>query len=194
MTQQTQLATSSDTELLNPGDSKLYDYPIVFMHGRRKFSFTPAERKALAAYLERGGFLFADAICASEAFADAFRAELQLVLPSAKWKRIPANHPLFTAEFHGFDLPQVTLRDPQIRTEDGPLKARMTTVQPFLEGLEIDDRFVVILSPYDLSCAGEPRQSRVQRLYETGCRSVGHQSAAVCPATLMPLPATGKLD
>ena len=159
LTQQTQLATSPDSELLSPGDSKLYDYPIVFMHGRRKFSFTPPERKALAAYLERGGFLFADAICASEAFADACRSELQLILPSAKWKRIPTNHPLFTAEFHGFDLPQVTLRDPQIRAENGPLTARMTTIQPFFEGLEIDGRIVAVLSPYDLSCALENHAS-----------------------------------
>jgi hypothetical protein len=82
-----------------------------------------------------------------------------LILPSAKWKRIPTNHPLFTAEFHGFDLPQVTLRDPQIRAENGPLTARMTTIQPFFEGLEIDGRIVAVLSPYDLSCALEKHAS-----------------------------------
>jgi hypothetical protein len=74
-------------------------------------------------------------------------------------KRIPISHPLFTQEFHGFDLPQVTLRDPQSRQPEERLEARQTTIQPYLEGLEIDGRFAVIFSPYDISCAMENHAS-----------------------------------
>jgi len=140
---------------LAPSDERLFDFPLVFMHGRRSFSFTAAERKGLKDYLIRGGFLFADAICANKEFAEALRRELKTIFPDANFTRIPPSHPIFTEEFHGFNLVSVTLRDPQIRDADDPLTARQTKITPLLEGLEIDGRLAVILSPYDISCALE---------------------------------------
>jgi len=153
--QQLQMRVDYDKRLLAPSDEKLLDYPLVFMHGRRAFEFTVAERKGLKDYLSRGGFLFADAICANTEFADALRRELKTIFPSAKFARIPASHPIFTDEFHGFNLATVTLRDPQNRSDDDPLTAKQTKTTPLLEGLEIDGRLAVILSPYDISCALE---------------------------------------
>ncbi len=106
-------------------------------------------------YLDRGGFLFADAICASEEFASSLRAELLLIYPNAKFNRLPAGHPLLTDEFHGFNLNSVLLRDPQFRSDEDPLAAKLTKTTPLLEALEIDERIAVVLSPYDLSCALE---------------------------------------
>ncbi|MGE0758395.1 MAG: DUF4159 domain-containing protein [Pirellulaceae bacterium] len=136
-------------------DPLLFDYPIVFLHGRRDFQFSPAERKALKTYLDRGGVLFADAICANPEFAEAFRREMELLFPGRPLARIPPEHPLFTRAFRGFDLRKVTLRDPQFRAGDDPLRANLTQVSPVLEGLAIEDRLAVILSPFDLSCALE---------------------------------------
>lgn len=150
-----QMRVDRQKRMLAPTDAKLLDYPIVFMHGRRSFKFSAAERSALKAYLDRGGFLFADAICANQQFADALRQELKQIYPDAQLTRIPASHPLFTTEFQGFNIGTVTLRDPQIRAEGDPLTARLVQASPFLEGLEIDGRIVAILSPYDLSCALE---------------------------------------
>jgi hypothetical protein len=133
----------------------LLDYPLVFMHGRRGFTYTAAERKALKDYLDRGGFLFADSICGNKEFADSLRAELKAIYPGTQFSRIPPTHALFTEEFHGFQLPSVMLRDPQIRSEDDPLTAKLVKTTPLLESLEIDGRIAVILSPYDLSCALE---------------------------------------
>lgn len=136
-------------------EPKLLDYPLMFAHGRQAFQFTNVERKALKTYLDRGGFLFADAICASEEFANSFRSELLALYPNAKFTRLPAGHPLFTNEFHGFKLDSVQLRDPQFRSDDDPLAAKLVKTTPVLEVLEIDDRIAVVLSPYDLSCALE---------------------------------------
>ena len=159
VSEQTQLPTRSESELIPAGDPRLFEYPLVFMHGRRRFSFTATERKAIATYIERGGFLMADSICANEQFATAFREEIKAIFPDAQLKRIPVSHPIFTQEYHGFDLAQVTLRDPQSRQDDEPLVARLTKIQPYLEGLEIDGRFAVIFSPYDISCAMENHAS-----------------------------------
>jgi hypothetical protein len=152
---QLEMQVDHEKRLLAPTDEKLLDYPLVFMHGRRAFRFSAAERKALKDYLDRGGFLFADAICANQQFADALRQELKLIYPDAQFTRLPASHPLFTTEFHGFPLPSVTLRDPQIRTEGDPLTAKLVKAAPLLESLEVGGRIAVILSPYDLSCALE---------------------------------------
>jgi hypothetical protein len=145
--------------LISPDNAKLFDYPLVFLHGRRSFRFNSAERKALREYLDRGGFMFADAICAQPEFAESFRKEIQEIYPEGKWLRIPTDHALFTSDYRGFDLKTVSLRDPQARGGDDKLSARIVKIEPLLEGLEIDGRYAVILSPYDLSCALENSQS-----------------------------------
>jgi hypothetical protein len=144
-----------ENRLVSATDPALCEYPLVFIHGRRTFRFSPAERKALATFVARGGVLFGDAICASPEFAAAFRREMAAIFPDQKMQRIPPEHPLFTQNFRGFNLSNVTLRDPQIRSEDDPLKANLTRITPLLDGLEIDDRLGVVFSPYDISCALE---------------------------------------
>jgi hypothetical protein len=136
-------------------DPKLLDYPIVFMHGRRAFTWSAAERKAIKVYLDRGGFLFADSICASKEFADSLRAEMKAVYPDSQFVRIPVTHQIFSNEFHGFDITTVTLRDPQLREKGDALTAKLVKTAPLLESLELGGRSAVILSPYDISCALE---------------------------------------
>jgi hypothetical protein len=155
MERQLQMRVDYEKRLVAPTDPKLFEHPILFMHGRRAFRFSAAERKALKDYLDRGGFLFADAICASREFADSLRSEMKAIYPDAPFSRIPPSHPIFSDEFHGFSLSSVDLRDPQIRAESDPLTAKLVKTTPLLEGLEIDGRIAVILSPYDISCALE---------------------------------------
>ena len=83
------------------------------MHGRYDFHFTDAERTQLRQYLERGGTLLADSICASKPFAAAFRREVAAALPGHTLARIPPDDPLFTTAYGGFDIRSVSLRDPQ---------------------------------------------------------------------------------
>lgn len=155
MEKQLEMRVDFERRFVAPGDERLFDYPLLFMHGRRNFRWTANERKAVKEYLERGGFLFADAICASKEFADSLRTELKAMFPEATLARIPPGHPMFSEEFRGFHLQSVMLRDPQIRDEGDPLTAKLTKTTPLLEGLEIDGRIAVILSPYDISCALE---------------------------------------
>ncbi|MEX0819091.1 MAG: DUF4159 domain-containing protein [Pirellulaceae bacterium] len=154
-----QLRIDVANRLVSATSEDFFDYPIVYVHGRRAFRFSPAEREAIAKFVDRGGVLFADAICASPEFADSLRRELKSIFPEHGLARIPPEHPLFTREFRGYDLAKVTLRDPQLRRGDDPLTANLTETSPLLEGVSIDDRIVVIFSPYDLSCAMENSNS-----------------------------------
>ncbi len=140
---------------VSPADPKLLDHPVVFMHGRRAFTWSTAERKAIKTYLDRGGFLFADSICASKEFADSVRAEMKAIYPEGQFVRIPTTHQLFSTEFHGFDVTTVTLRDPQLREAGDSLTAKIVKTTPLLESLDLGGRTAVVLSPYDISCALE---------------------------------------
>lgn len=143
---------------IDPADPQLFSYHLVFMHGRQGFSFAGPQRDRVRQFLERGGMLLADSVCAAPGFTKAFRAELAAVLPDQKLEEIPADDPLFTAaEYGGFDIREVTLREPV--GGDGPLAARKLRTAPKLEGIRLGDRWAVIFSPYDISCALEKQNS-----------------------------------
>lgn len=152
---QAQLRIGIENRLVSATSEQLFEYPIMFIHGRRAFRFSADERAALTAFFERGGVMFADAICASPEFTDSFRREMNAILPGSSLARIPPSHPMFTREFRGYDLAKLTLRDPEVRGGDDPLKANLTKVSPFLEAITVDDHMAVIFSPYDISCAME---------------------------------------
>jgi hypothetical protein len=159
-------------DLINISDPSLFKYHMAFMHGRYDFRLTEAEHKQLREYLERGGTLLADSICASKAFTAAFHKELAAALPGHNLERIPANDPIFTNAFGGYDIRSVSLRDPQ-SSADGkqPVAARVRQVEPQLEGIQLAGRWAVIFSPYDISCALESHEA-------IGCRGYTQQDAA----------------
>ena len=153
-------------ELLDLTDDALFDYPMVFMHGRTAFRLTDVERQRLKSYLERGGMLLADSICASPAFTESFRREMESIFPDRKLERVPAGDPMLTAAYGGFDLTTVSRRDPAARDANGgPLEAAVRKVPPDLQGIKFQDRWGVVFSPYDLSCALEKRDSLECRGY-----------------------------
>ncbi len=140
-------------------DPRLFDYHLVFMHGRHSFQLSPLERQQLRAYIERGGMLFADSICGSEEFVRAFRREMAAVFPDIPMERIGSDHPLFTPEFEGFDIRRVQRREPREGGPDGRLDAAIREVEPLLEGVMLGERYGIIFSPFDLSCALESHSS-----------------------------------
>jgi hypothetical protein len=141
--------------------SAIFDYPIAFMHGRHDFQLNDAERAQLRKFVEHGGLLLADSVCASPAFDQAFRREMGLIFGDrskfAPLERIPPGHAMFTPQYGGFDLKTVTRRDPQ--RGEGRVEASLRRVEPDLEGIEHQGRFAVIYSRYDLSCALENHES-----------------------------------
>ncbi|MGQ9503874.1 MAG: DUF4159 domain-containing protein [Thermogutta sp.] len=168
---QLQLRIELSKNQLNISDPALFDYHMAFMHGRGSFRLTDEERKQLRLYLQRGGLILADAVCASRAFTESFRREFGNLLPDHPLQPIPPDDPIFTEQYGGFDLPFVTRRDPQPSNGNGKPQEAMRRVHPELEGIRIEDRWAVIFSPYDLSCALEKQQT-------IGCRGYSPEDAA----------------
>ena len=133
---------------------ELQNYPIVFMHGRNGFKFTGKERDAIREYVNRGGFIFADAICSSPKFAESFRKEMKEIFPAEKLEAIPKKDSIWQSKsYDGYDIQTVTLRTP-IANDRGK-SFRQTKTHPLLEGLKVKGRYAVVFSRHDLSCAME---------------------------------------
>jgi hypothetical protein len=152
-------------KMLSITDPALMDYAVVFMHGRNAFRLTELERQALREYIERGGVLFADAICGSEPFAESFRNEMAAIFPKDKLMSIPGNDPIWTTKYGGYDLSLVTRRDPQPGASGEGMKSTLRRVPPEFKAVRIGDRYGVIFSEFDLSCALEKHDSLECRGY-----------------------------
>jgi hypothetical protein len=142
-----------------PLDNDLANYHLLYMHGRNSFRWLDTEREKMKTYVDRGGMLFVNAICANREFTGAFRQEMQEIFPESSLETIPPDDPIWSEDFGGFELDSVTVRIPQRRTETGPLETVERSGPPQLEGIQIDGRWAVIFSPYDISCALERQNS-----------------------------------
>jgi len=80
------------------------------------------------------------------------------LFPADRLQRIPPDDPLFGTEFGGEDLSLVERREPA-QVGAGPLKATVRQGEPLLEGVRLADRWAVIYSPHDISCALENHAS-----------------------------------
>ena len=151
------VTTPTNSPVVSGDDPKLYRYPLLYMHGRRNFELSPAEWDGLVDHLNSGGVLFADACCGADAFDESFRRFVVDALgePLAP---IPADDELFRLPA-GHDIRRVSRRIPA-GSRSGPLEAEIVQSEPVLEGVQVDGRWAVIYSKYDLSCALE-RQATV---------------------------------
>lgn len=113
-------------EALSPG---LHRTPVLFMTGHGRVAFSEEERRALRAFLTRGGLLFADD---NYGLAESFRAEMDTLFPRHPLRPLPASHPVF-ASHHAFPRGL-----PKIHQHDGkPATAY---------GIEVDGRLVVLFT------------------------------------------------
>lgn len=147
------LAASTKSTSLEMSDPNIFQYPILYMHGRNKFTTKEADLQQMRKYLERGGVLFVDSCCGSKPFDASFRTFVGSLYRDKKFERISADHELFTQKY-GSDVRKLKRR--MSDGVDGAMVVR--TAEPFIEALEIDGRLAIIYSKYDISCALE-RQS-----------------------------------
>jgi hypothetical protein len=139
-----------DKNLIDPLDENLFDFPLVFMHGRSSFRFENRERERLKTYLENGGFLFVDAICSAPMFERSVRDEI-LQITGQTLRPIARDHDIWHSRYGG-RIDSVTLRTRDSKAPGGFVSS---VREPVLEGIEINGKLAVVFSPHDLSCALE---------------------------------------
>jgi len=134
---------------LHPTDPRLYEYPIVFMHGHFSFAYTDEQVRALRKYLDRGGVLVADACCGRKAFDASFRELVARLYPDEPLRPLAKDHPILSGRI---GVPLGELRYRTILAEE--LHRRGTT-HPHVEAVTHEGREVVLYSKYDYTCALE---------------------------------------
>jgi len=104
--------------------------PILFINGHNAPEFTISEKKNLHEYVERGGFIFAEACCGSADFDRGFTKLVEELFPEKQdqLRPLPDDHPVWRARH-----------------------LLLSEIHP-LWGIRRGGRTAVIYSPSDLSC------------------------------------------
>jgi hypothetical protein len=147
------LSASTKAIDLEMSDPNIFQYPVLYMHGRNAFTVKEADREQIRQYLERGGVFVVDSCCGAKPFDKSFREFVNSLYRDKKLQKVAADHELFTEKF-GRDIRRLKRRV----SEGGDSGFVVREAEPFIEALEIDGRLAVIYSKYDISCALE-RQS-----------------------------------
>lgn len=98
-----------DQSVVRAGESRLFEYPFVYMTGHGNIRFTEAELINLRKWMLRGGFLYADDDYGMD---ESFRREIRRIFPERELIEIDSSHPLFTAYFdYSEGLPKIHEHD-----------------------------------------------------------------------------------
>ncbi len=90
-------------------DEDLFAYPVIFITGHGRISFSNEEAARLRLYLTSGGFLYADDDYGMD---KSFRQEIKKVFPQSELIEIPFSHPIFHCHFEFLDgLPKIHEHD-----------------------------------------------------------------------------------
>lgn len=167
---QTGLATvgieaATQTPNLAANDPAIFNYPMLYMHGRKNFLFSEEETSRLKEYFENGGFLFADACCGAEEFDESFRRAMEQVF-GQELAKVPSSHEIYNFQT-GFDIRRVKRRLPAKGRSATALDVRESIGEPILEGIEVNGKYLVVYSKFDLSCALERQATTACAGYTT---------------------------
>jgi hypothetical protein len=106
----TNIDVGRSEEVVEIMDDELFSYPILFMTGHGKITFSKEEVARLRYYLTHGGFLYADDDYGMD---KSFRKEIKKVFPNQELLEIPFSHDIYHSHY---DFPNGL---PKIHEHDG---------------------------------------------------------------------------
>lgn len=134
----TSIRGKRERRVINLSDPDLFFCPLLYIAGKYEFDpFTPKERENLRRFLTYGGFLLAEDTMGARGFGfdKSFRREVNQIFTDHELKRLPPDHSVYRSFY-------------LIESLGGRQK-----VNPYLEGITIDQWTPVIYSQNDLSGA-----------------------------------------
>jgi len=135
------------TERVVPLESPaVFDQPFAYMAGHRLVEFTTGERDIFERFVRGGGFIFADD-CNHDIdglFARSFEAQVAAIFGPSALRKIPNDHPLYSAFFTFEDGPPPTGLELNGWGDD--------LVHDYLKAVEIDGRIAILYSNKDYGC------------------------------------------
>jgi hypothetical protein len=123
-------------------------YPLASLTGTAKVTFTDDEVKALKAYLDGGGLLFADAAGGNTEFAASCEDLFKRVYPNEPLAPVPPDSPLYTGSMKdGVKIAEADFR------KFGNLQLQRRVSKPALQQIVTTGRTRVLFSKWDV-CTG----------------------------------------
>lgn len=92
----TNIDVGRSEEVVEIMDDDLFSYPIIFMTGHGKITFSKEEVARLRYYLTHGGFLYADDDYGMD---KSFRKEIKKVFPNQELLEIPFSHDIYHSHY-----------------------------------------------------------------------------------------------
>lgn len=133
-------------EFIVPLQSKeVFHSPFCYISGHKLVQFSKKERENFKAYIERGGFVFADD-CNHDIdglFAKSFETEMAEIFGEKALQKIPNDHEIYNCFFE-FDGPPTTSQELNGWGDD--------LVHDYLKAIIIDGRIRVLYSNKDYGC------------------------------------------
>ncbi len=146
----TSIDASRERKVINLNDPELFFCPLVYMAGKYEFEpFNSNEREILRRFLRFGGFLLAEDILGAKGFGfdKSLRNEMKEIFPDNELKRLPSDHSVYRSFYL---IERVGGRQ---------------IINPYLEGITVDNWTPVIYSQNDLAGAWS-RDSLGRWIYE----------------------------
>jgi hypothetical protein len=96
----------------------LVESPILYLNGHEAPFLTGQQKELIKQYVEKGGFLFAEACCGDERFARGFAELMAELFPENELKPVPREHPVWRsfAAISPADFPNLQSLDRGCRT------------------------------------------------------------------------------
>jgi Domain of unknown function (DUF4159) len=155
-------------QVVDPNSATIQDMlqaPIAFFNGHNAPEFSVRARQNLRAFIEQGGFIFAEACCGSTEFDQGFKRLVKEIFPEDEYRLRPLSpeHAVWRAKY---------LLNPEIHP---------------LWGVEHGCRTVLIYSPQDLSCywnqvERSPTNPAVIKAFRVGENVIDYATGREMPA------------
>ena len=143
---------------------ELLQAPIAYFNGHDAPQFSQLARRNMREYVEKGGFIFAEACCGSPKFDQGLKQLMKELFPEEEHTLRPLSpdHPVWRARH---------VLNPDIHP---------------LWGIQNGNRTVVIYSPQDLSCywnlaAQSPNNTAVMKSIKIGQNVIDHATNRMLP-------------
>jgi uncharacterized protein DUF4159 len=134
-------------EVVVPLDSsRVLESPFAYLAGHRLVEFTSRERDTFERFVRGGGFILADD-CNHDVdglFARSFEAQMTAIFGPGALRKLPGDHPLYSAFFRFPDGPPTTTLELNGWGDD--------LVHDYLKAVVLDGRVAVLYSNKDYGC------------------------------------------
>lgn len=141
---ETNIQTTPRETVIQLTSPVLFTVPFLYITGHGVIMMSDTEVENLRKALEAGAFLFGDACEGkSSGFDHNFRSLVWRLFPDKKLERLPMTHPIFNSFFK---IEEILGGDKM--------------VDPFMEGISLDNRLAIVYTANDLGCAWEGHPCR----------------------------------